>query len=152
MATRARSATPRITWLRDERWGYSPTATLIGRLLYGGFFVYNAFNHFLRHSGMTAYAASKGIPLAGVMVLVTGFLLLAGGLSILLGYRPRLGAWLLVLFLVPTAVLMHNFWAVADPAAAQLEQTQFLKDMALAGAALMLTAVPRWPFSLERGT
>jgi putative oxidoreductase len=58
-----------------------------------------------------------------------------------LGLWGDLGALLLVLSLVPTAVVMHNFWAITDPQEKQVEMTQFSKDIALAGAALVLLAV-----------
>lgn len=126
--------------------------SLVGRVLFGGFFLYNGLNHFMNLEGMAGYAMSKGLPMASFMVAASGLLLLLGGLSILLGFLTRIGAWLLVLFLVPTAFLMHNYWAVADAQAAAGEQVQFMKNMALAGAALMIAIVPRWPLSLDART
>jgi uncharacterized membrane protein YphA (DoxX/SURF4 family) len=73
-------------------------------------------------------------------VLGGGVLLLAGSLSMLFGVWADLGTLLLVVFLVPTAVMMHGFWNESDPQARMNEMTQFSKDLALAGAALMLFA------------
>jgi uncharacterized membrane protein YphA (DoxX/SURF4 family) len=67
-------------------------------------------------------------------------LILAGGLSVLLGIWADLGALALVVFLVPTALVIHAFWKETDPQAKQMEMVQFQKDLALAGAALMLFA------------
>lgn len=127
---------------------------LLGRVLFGMIFVMNGVTgHFMRHAQLTEYAAAKGVPLAGVMVIITGVMILLGGLSVILGYKPKIGLWLLVAFLIPTALIMHNFWAVG--AEQQMaEMSHFLKDSALGGAALMMiffaTDEP-WPLSLGGG-
>jgi putative oxidoreductase len=113
---------------------------LIGRILFVGVFLAGAMGHFAMTEGMTGYAQSKGVPAARIAVLGVGVLLGLGALSVLLGLWADLGALLLVVFLVPTAVMMHGFWSETDPQAKQMEQTQFLKDLGLAGAALMLFA------------
>jgi uncharacterized membrane protein YphA (DoxX/SURF4 family) len=113
---------------------------LIGRILFVGVFLAGAMGHFAMTEGMTGYAQSKGVPAARIAVLGGGVLLGLGALSVLLGLWADLGALLLVVFLVPTAVMMHGFWSETDPQAKQMEQTQFLKDLGLAGAALMLFA------------
>ena len=76
--------------------------------------------------------ASIGVPLAGVIALV-------GGLSILLGYRAKIGAWLIVLFLVLVTPMMHKFWGVADPNMAQVQMIMFLKNVSMLGGALLIT-------------
>ena len=81
------------------------------------------------------------MPAARAGVLGSGILLLLGGLSVLLGVWPDLGALLLAVFLIPTALLMHQFWKETDPQAKQMEQIQFSKDIALAGASLMLVGL-----------
>lgn len=125
-----------------------PSALLLGRLLYGGFFVFMGLNHFINLPGFVGYASSKNVPAPQVMVLVGGVMLALGGLSVLLGFYPRLGLTLLVLFLVPVSFKMHDFWNLAD-AARGIEMTQFLKNMALTGAALGLMAIPLpWPNSV----
>jgi uncharacterized membrane protein YphA (DoxX/SURF4 family) len=113
---------------------------LVGRVLFSAIFISSGIAH-LRNAGMMGgYAQSKGVPAARLSVVGSGALILAGGLSVLLGVWPDLGALLILVFLVPTAVLMHDFWRQADPMAKQAEQTNFLKNIALAGAALMLFA------------
>lgn len=114
---------------------------LIGRILFAALFAVSAYAHFGQTDAMTGYARSKGVPAAKLAVLLGGVLLTLGALSILLGLWPDLGALLLVVFLVPTALLMHPFWKETDASAKQLEQVQFTKDTALAGASLMLFAL-----------
>jgi putative oxidoreductase len=113
---------------------------LIGRVLFAFLFFSSAYGHFANRKMMAGFATSKGVPAAMAATLGGGVLLLAGGLSVLLGIWPDLGSLLLVIFLVPTAVMIHNFWKETDPQARMMEMVQFSKDTALAGAALMLFA------------
>lgn len=122
---------------------------LLGRILYGGFFILAGINHFRHTSMMTGYAGSKGIPVPRVAVLGSGVLVLLGGLSIALGFRPTWGAISLTVFLVPTTVTMHNFWADTDPSARLNNWVNFEKNMALLGAAWMFLMLPQpWPLRL----
>jgi uncharacterized membrane protein YphA (DoxX/SURF4 family) len=114
---------------------------LIGRIILGIFFLFNALNHLTRVSMMAAYTASKGVPLAAPVVVVTGLQLAVGGLMLLLGWYVWIGALLLVVFLVPVALVMHNFWAVQDSQMRTFELVQFTKNFALAGALLMIAAM-----------
>jgi putative oxidoreductase len=113
---------------------------LIGRILFALLFLYSSLGHLGQTSMMAGYAASRGVPLARVATIVSGVVILLAGLSILLGIWADLGALLLVVFLVSTAVLIHGFWKDADAQARQNEMVHFFKDLALAGAALMLFA------------
>ena len=129
----------------------SSIAFLAGRVIAGCFFLMNGFNHFARRSMMTGYAKSKGVPAPALAVGGSGVLLFLGGLSLLLGYHPTIGAALLVIFLLGASFGIHNFWTVQDPQAKQGEMVHFLKNMALVGLLLMTLAIPRpWLMSLGR--
>lgn len=122
---------------------------LLGRILYGGFFVLNGLNHFTKTGMMAQYAGSKGVPSPKYAVLLSGLFILLGGLGILLGVYVQWSVLLLAVFLVAASFKMHNFWAVQDPMQKQMEMVQFLKNMALLGAALMVLAISEpWAFSL----
>jgi uncharacterized membrane protein YphA (DoxX/SURF4 family) len=128
---------------------------LIGRLVFSFSFIYSGFNHLTKLSMYSQYAGASGVPAPTVAVAVTGLMLLGGGLSILLGVQPRLGALLLIVFLVPTSFMMHRFWGLNDPMMAANQAANFWKNIALAGAATMIyglaTLYPmRWPYSLGR--
>ena len=114
---------------------------LIGRILFAALFLGSAFGHFAQSEAMAGYASARGVPAAKLSVLASGALILVGGLMVLLGIWMDLGALLLVLFLLPTAVLMHGFWKETDAQAKQLEMISFQKDVALAGAALVIFAL-----------
>ena len=122
---------------------------LIGRILFGGFFIMSGINHFTNAGMMSGYAGSKNVPAPYLAVVGTGVLLVLGGLSVLLGLLPVLGLLLIIIFLVPTSLLMHNFWTVEDPQMRAAEQINFLKNIALTGAALALMyGAADWPLSL----
>ena len=119
----------------------------LGRLFYSLIFVVAGFGHFTHQE--IAYAAAQGIPIAGVLVPASGIMAIVGGLSILLGFHGKLGAWLLVLFLLPVTLTMHNFWAVKDPMMQQIQMAMFLKNFSMLGAALFFAQIGTGPLSLD---
>ncbi len=120
---------------------------LLGRFLYVLIFLMAAPSHFSKQT--IAYAATQGAPLASVVVPLSGIIALAGGLSILLGYRAKIGAWLIVLFLVPVTLTMHKFWTVHDPVMAQTQMVMFMKNLAILGGALLISQFGAGPLSLD---
>ena len=119
----------------------------IGRFLYVAIFLAAPVGHFSPQA--IAYAGQAGVPFPALLVPASGILAFAGALSILLGYKARIGAWLLVLFLVPVTVMLHNFWAVQDPMMAQMQQAMFMKNLSLLGTALLITQFGAGPVSLD---
>jgi len=119
----------------------------IGRFLFAFIFILSGPRHF--SPSMVHYAAAAGVPLPSLAVPLAGAIALAGGLSVLLGWHARVGAWLLVLFLVPVTLYMHAFWAVADPQAAQMQMVNFLKNLSMIGAALTIGWFGAGPLSLD---
>jgi putative oxidoreductase len=120
---------------------------LIGRIFFALIFLQTAFNHF---SGKTiAYAASQNVPLASVLVPLSGVLAIVGGASIVLGYKARLGAWLIVLFLIPVTFMMHKFWAITDPMMKQMQMAMFMKNISMLGGALLITWFGSGPLSVD---
>ena len=125
---------------------------VIGRILFGGFFLMSGINHFTKLEAMTGYAKYKKLPAAKLGVLISGLMLVIGGLSVILGYYADLGALLLAIFLVLAAIIFHNFWKETDATAKQNEMLGFMKDIALAGAALILFAlVSKYGVNLDFG-
>lgn len=113
---------------------------LIGRILFVFLFLASGVNHLTNTKAMAGYAESRGVTAPLPAVMGSGVLLLLGGLSVLLGVWADLGALLLLVFLVPSAVLMHAFWKETNAATRQGEMIHFMKDIALAGSSLMLLA------------
>ncbi len=124
-----------------------PYIALLGRILFSILFILASLGHFNEES--IQYAASEGVPFPSILVPLSGILCLLGGLSILLGYKPRIGGWLIVIFLVPVTFMMHRFWNVEGPIEAMIQQIMFLKNLALIGAALLIAYFGSGPLSLD---
>jgi putative oxidoreductase len=124
-----------------------PAAVLAGRMLFSLIFLLAAVGHFSHQE--IAYAAQQGVPLAAIAVPLSGVLALLGGLSVLVGYQAKWGAWLLILFLVPVTLLMHNFWVVKDPMMAQMQMAMFMKNLSMIGGALLITQFGAGLLSLD---
>lgn len=110
---------------------------LVGRILFGLRFVRSGIGHLVHREAMVDYAKAKRglpprpmVPLAGVMVLA--------GVSVILGIWADLGALLIFAFLIPTAIIVHDFWTVEDPRMKQIERSQFMKNLSMAGGALII--------------
>jgi putative oxidoreductase len=123
---------------------------MLGRAIFGGFFLYNGINHLQHSDQMAPYAAAKGVPSPEQAVQASGALLLAGGVGVLTGLKPKLGLAAIVGFLIPVSLQMHRFWDVDDPQLRQNEMAHFAKNMALVGAALAMMQIPEpWPASID---
>jgi uncharacterized membrane protein YphA (DoxX/SURF4 family) len=126
---------------------------LLGRILFGATLAFMGLNHFMDLDAMAGYAEFKGLPLPRVSVVGSGLVLLAGGLGVVLGAFPVVAGGALAVFLLVSAVTMHDFWSVDDPEEKQNEMTSFLKNVYGAGAALALLAVggTAWPYAVGLG-
>jgi putative oxidoreductase len=120
---------------------------LLGRLFFVLIFLMAGPNHFSTQT--IAYAASQEVPLAAIAVPLSGVFAIVGGLSILLGYRARVGAWLIVLFLVGVTPMLHKFWTVTDPMMHQMQMIMFMKNLAMLGGALLISQFGSGPWSLD---
>lgn len=122
---------------------------LLGRVLLGGYFIMSGYNHFKNLQSYSGYTQSKGVPMPTLAVIVTGLMLVLGGLGVLLGIWVNVAILLLVLFLVFVTPKMHAYWSVTDPMQKMGERVNFYKNIGLLGAVLMLTAIPQpWIMSL----
>jgi putative oxidoreductase len=116
-------------------------------VLYVLLFLITVPGHF--SSQMIDYAAAHGTPLANVAVPLSGVLALLGGLSVALGYKARIGALLLALFLIPVTIIMHRFWGLHDAQAAMLQRVMFFKNLSLLGTTALIGYFGAGPFSLD---
>ena len=116
------------------------TVMFIGRLLFSVMFVLGGLNHFTQAENMTGYAQHKGVPAAKFANLLSGVVLVLGGLSIILGDWADLGALAVSVLLIVMAVMMHDFWKQSDAQAKQTEMIGFLKNISMAGGGLFMYA------------
>ncbi len=125
---------------------------LIGRIVFGGFFLYSGINHLRQARSMAPYAEAKGVPSPELAVKLSAIPLIAGGTSLLLGVKPRLGAMAILGFLAGVSPVMHDFWSKEDPNQRTNEMINFMKNLALAGGALALMGVDEpWEASVHTG-
>jgi len=121
---------------------------LLGRVLFSAIFIMSALaGHF--SSKTIAFAGSQGVPMPYLFVPLFGLIALAGGLSILLGYKAKWGAWLIVIFLIPVTFLMHRFWQYQDAFAGKMQMALFMKNLSMLGAAFLITQFGSGPLSLD---
>jgi len=113
----------------------------IGQLLFAALFINSGIAHFAKLEAMTGYAQYKKLQPAKLGVIASGLFFLVGGILIVIGTYVDLGALLIAITLVLAAVIFHNFWKETDATAKMNEQIAFNKDIALAGAALILVAL-----------
>lgn len=122
---------------------------LLGRILFGGYFLYNGINHFRQHEMLTQYAGAKKVPNPDIGVAASGALLAFGGASVVLGVTPKLGTLAIIAFLAGVSPVMHDFWNAGDPSQRSGDMIHFGKNMALMGGALALMGVEEpWPLSV----
>jgi uncharacterized membrane protein YphA (DoxX/SURF4 family) len=114
---------------------------LLGRLLFGGYFVLSGINHFKHTREMAQYAAAKKVPKPDLAVQLTGAALIAGGASIMLGVKPKLGTAAIAGFLVGVTPIMHDFWKQEDHERRMNDMVNFTKNIALIGGAMSLMGV-----------
>lgn len=121
---------------------------LLGRVIFGGFFLYNGINHFKQRQGLAQYAGAKNVPNPDLAVTASGAAMALGGAGIILGVQPKLGALAIAAFLAVASPTIHDFWN-ADEASKQNDMIHFSKNIALLGAALILASVEEpWPASV----
>ncbi len=111
---------------------------VIGRILFALIFVNSGIAHFAKLEAMAGYATYKKVPAAKLSVVVSGLMILVGGLYIAFGVYADLGALLIAIFCLVSAFTMHNFWTIDDATAKQGETASFFKNLSLAGAALII--------------
>ena len=130
--------------------GFRTAIHVVGRVLFSMMFIMSGMNHLMKLNDMSAYAKSKGVPAPKVLTVVSGLMIMVGGVLVLLGWHRFIGAGLIAIFLFSTATIMHAFWKETDPAARMNEMAHFMKDMAMAGAALLIAFYSGtvWPMSL----
>lgn len=108
-----------------------------GRIGVAALFVKSGINHIRKRKAMMAYVQSKHLPLAWLDVVGTGVMMLVGSALLVSNWHPHWGAALIILFLVPTAFLMHNYWIETDPMARAGQDAHFWKNITIAFALLL---------------
>lgn len=121
---------------------------LLGRILYAAIFIAASLGHFAQST--IAFTSDAGVPFAAILVPLWGIIGFLGGLSILIGFKARYGAWLVVIFLIPVTFLLHQFWNLDNPMESGIQKAMFLKNLSMLGAALLITYFGSGPMSVDK--
>lgn len=114
---------------------------LIGRLMLVAIFFLSAIGRKIpKFSDTAAFMATEGVPFPKIMLAGAIVFLLAGSLSVAAGFKARIGATLLLVFLVLATYFFHDFWTMEEPVARQGQVLQLLKNVAMMGAMLLIIA------------
>jgi putative oxidoreductase len=124
---------------------YTPLA---GRILIAVIFLLSGLGKLGNWGGTASMMASKGLPLVPLLLPLTVLFELGGGLSVLLGFKARIGAIALILFLIPVTLVFHDFWAVQGPQR-QMQMINFLKNVAIMGGLAYVVAFGAGPLSID---
>ena len=122
---------------------------LLGRIIFALPLLMMGSTHFLKMEAMVSYAMLRGLPSPKISVVLSGLVIVIGAISVLVGFRGKIGAWLVAVFLVGSAFSMHQYWNVTDIILAQEQMANFFKNIIMAGAALMITQIGTGPYSLD---
>jgi len=125
-----------------------PLAPLAGRILLATIFILSGLTKFTDWQGTANYMASHGVPLVAVLLPLAAIIEVAGGLAVLLGSQSRPAAMMLFMFLIPTTLVFHAFWAYeGDEYVNQLHH--FLKNLAIMGGLALIIGLGPGPVSVD---
>ncbi|MEO8024910.1 MAG: DoxX family membrane protein [Bryobacteraceae bacterium] len=111
---------------------------VLGRALFASYFLAMGASHLIHFRTHAAFIQGKGVPLARLATMLTIAMMLAGGLLVLFDWHRAIGAVLLFGIIFPAPFFLHHFWRETEPYAHLSEFAHFIKDLSLAGAALLL--------------
>ncbi len=115
------------------------TAALVGRIFLAAIFIVSGVAKLTDTATTAGYMTAQSIPYAHALAIFAGVCELAGGLALVFGALTRLAALGLFLFLIPTTLVFHNFWAL-DGAEAKMQMVNFMKNLSIMGGLLLLWA------------
>jgi len=121
---------------------------LLGRVMLALIFVMSGFGKIASWDQTAGYMASKGMPIVPLFLVGAIIVEIAGGLSVMLGWKAKIGAAALFIFLIPTTLIFHNFWAV-EGMDHQVQMIMFLKNISIMGGLALVTGFGPGPISLD---
>jgi putative oxidoreductase len=126
----------------------SNITALLGRLLISPIFLFSGFSKLAMYSQVVGFAAAKGMPMPEIAIALAAATEIICGLAVLIGFQTRAAAWLLFLYLIPTTLIFHNFWA-SSGAEHQEQMLNFVKNVTIMGGLLILSANGAGRYSLD---
>lgn len=127
-----------------------PYMAVMGRMLVGQIFIVSGLSKIGNWSGTAGYMASKGMPAIPIFLAMAILFEVGGGILLLIGSKARIGASALILFLIPTTLIFHNFWAYQGMDQ-QIQMINFMKNLAILGGLLLVISTHNRPLSVASG-
>ena len=121
----------------------------LGRILLASIFLISGIGKIGGFAGTAGYMGSKGLPMVEVLLAITIIIEIGAALMLILGWKAKIGAALLFLWMIPVTFLFHNFWAM-PPADQQMQTIMFMKNMGLMGGMLYIMAFGSGPMSIDK--
>ncbi|HEX6138354.1 MAG TPA: DoxX family protein [Casimicrobiaceae bacterium] len=125
-------------------------AALVGRVLFALMFVISGWGKITGFGGTVGYIASAGLPLPQVLAVIAIIIELGSGIAVILGWKTRWAALLMIVFLIVITPIFHAFWAV-PPDQAMMQSINFQKNISILGGALLLLAFGPGRYSVDKG-
>ena len=119
--------------------GLQSFGKLLGRIALSAVFILAAVGKILDWDGTAHYMAAKGMTMIPLFLILAIIVELLGGLALLVGFRTRIAAAILLLFLIPVTGIFHDFWN-AEEAQKQIQTIMFLKNLAIFGGLLYVVS------------
>jgi putative oxidoreductase len=129
--------------------GIAALAPVVGRILVAAIFLWSGIGKIVNFAGTAGYMASMGIPLTQLALVITIVIEVGAALMLIFGWKARLAAGALLLWMIPVTLIFHAFWA-ATPDQAQMQMIQFFKNVSIMGAMLLIVGFGSGPYSLDR--
>lgn len=123
---------------------------VVGRCLVAVIFLISGIGKIVGYSGTAGYMASKGLPMVDLLLVATIIVEVGGSLMIIVGWKARLAAIIMFLWLIPVTLVFHNFW-VLPPEQQMIQQIMFLKNLSIMGAMLYIAAFGPGRYSIDKG-
>lgn len=122
---------------------------VVGRILLAIIFLVSGIGKIGGFAGTAGYMLSKGLPMVEVLLVITIAIEVGGALMLILGWKAKLGAAALLLWMIPVTIMFHNFWAM-PPADQQMQMIMFMKNLGLMGGMLYIMTYGSGPVSLKK--
>jgi putative oxidoreductase len=124
-------------------------APLLGRLALAWFFLSEVYTRASAWDANVAMMSMLNIPAPPLLLAGALIVMVLGGLALLFGYHTRHGALLLFAFTAIATFLMHDYWHIKEVAARAADYEIFARNVAIAGALLIVTGIGAGPFALD---
>ncbi|MBI3562515.1 MAG: DoxX family protein [Gammaproteobacteria bacterium] len=127
----------------------SAIAPLLGRILLASLFLWSGYGKIGGFEHTLGYMTSKGVPLANIALIVTIVVELGASVLLVIGWRARLAALVLFVWMIPVTIIFHNFWTLAADAKV-MQMVMFYKNLAIMGGLLMVVGMGPGAMSIKK--